>query len=130
MEKPWGYHGEWSALGSPKAKNRGAAGPKGFGRGTFRCTPFTMIPPRLFHIMSLFRLPGLVKRVFFHWRQTQPVPREQSLHWAPFIWKDSGFGLFQEMTQKTGRKSASWQLALCKKAPPPQYFYEILAVRN
>ena len=54
----------------------------------------------------------------------------QSLHWAPFIWKDSGFGLFQEMTQKTGRKSASCQLALCKKAPPPYYFYEILAVRD
>ena len=42
----------------------------------------------------------------------------QSLRWAPFIWKDSGFGLFQEMTQKTGRKSVSCQLALCKKAPP------------
>ena len=42
----------------------------------------------------------------------------QSRRWAPFIWKDSGFGLFQEMTQKAGRKSASCQLALCKKAPP------------
>ena len=28
---------------------------------------------------------------------------KQCLRWAPFIWKDSGFGLFQEMTQKTGR---------------------------
>ena len=51
----------------------------------------------------------------------------QSRRWALFIWKDSGFGLFQEMTQKTGRKSASCQLALCKKAPP-YCFYEILAV--
>ena len=58
------------------AKTRGAADPKGFGRGTSRGTPFTIIPQRLFHIMSFFRLPGLVKRDFFHWRQTKPVPRE------------------------------------------------------
>ena len=37
----------------------------------------------------------------------------QSLRWAPFIWKDSGFSLFQEMTHQTGRNSASCQLALC-----------------
>ena len=41
-----------------------------------------MIPPRLFHIMSFFRLPGLVKRDFFHWRQTQPVPRESIGHYT------------------------------------------------
>ena len=33
LEKPRGHHGEWSAPGGPKAKPRGAAGPKGFGRG-------------------------------------------------------------------------------------------------
>ena len=30
VEKPRVYHSEWSPLGSPKAKTRGAAGPKGF----------------------------------------------------------------------------------------------------
>ena len=30
MEKPCGYHGEWSALGGPKAKTLGAAGLDGF----------------------------------------------------------------------------------------------------
>ena len=33
--------------------------------GRSQGTPFTMIPPRLFHIMSFFRHPGLVKRDFF-----------------------------------------------------------------
>ena len=42
------------------AKTRGAAGPEGFGHGTSRGTPITMIPPRLFHIMSFFWHPGLV----------------------------------------------------------------------
>ena len=82
MEKPRGYHGEWSALRGPMAKTRGAAGPEGFGRGTSRGTPFTMIPPRLFHIISFFQLPGLVKRDIFHWRQTQHVPRESIGHYT------------------------------------------------
>ena len=43
---------------------------------------------------------------------------KQSFRWAPTIWKDSGFGIFQELTQKAGRNSASCQLAFCKKAPP------------
>ena len=30
LEKPRGYHGEWSALGGPKAKTRGTADPEGF----------------------------------------------------------------------------------------------------
>ena len=47
----------------------------------------------------------------------QPHSR-QSLPWAPFICKDSGFGLFQEMTKKINQKSASCQLVLCKKACP------------
>ena len=45
LEKPRGYHGEWSPYESPKAKTRGAAGPKGFGRGTSQGTPFTIIHP-------------------------------------------------------------------------------------
>ena len=48
----------------------------------------------------------------------------------PFIWKYSGFGIFPEMTQETGQNSASCQLAFCRKAPPPYYFYEILAVHD
>ena len=39
-------------------------------------TPFTTLHPRLFHIMSFFGDPGLVKRDYFHCCQTQPVPRE------------------------------------------------------
>ena len=42
----------------------------------------TMITLKLFHIMSFFWLPGLVKRDFFHWRQTQPVPRESIGHYT------------------------------------------------
>ena len=30
LEKPRGYHGDWSATGGPKGKTRGSAGPKGF----------------------------------------------------------------------------------------------------
>ena len=50
--------------------------------GRSQCTPFIMIALRLFHIMSFFWLPGLVKRDFFHWRQTQPVPRESIGHYT------------------------------------------------
>ena len=57
LEKASGYHGEWSPYGSPKAKTRGAAGPKGFGRGAYRGTPFTIIHPRLIHIFSFFIQP-------------------------------------------------------------------------
>ena len=60
-----GYHGEWSPSGSPMAKTKGAAGPEGFGRGTSRGTPFSMIPPKLFHTFSFFCHPALVKRDFF-----------------------------------------------------------------
>ena len=48
LKKPRRYHGECCAYGGPKAKTWGAAGPKGFGRGTSRGTTFTMIPPRFF----------------------------------------------------------------------------------
>ena len=66
----------------PRPKPEGPQALRVSGRGTSRGTPFTMIPPRLFHIMSFFRLPGLVKRDFFHWRQTQPVPRESIGHYT------------------------------------------------
>ena len=72
VEKPRGYHGELSPWESPKAKTRGAAGPKGFGQ----MTSFTMIHPRLFYTFSFFRHPGPVKRDFLHCRQNQPAPRE------------------------------------------------------
>ena len=52
MKKPWSYHGECCALGGPAAKILGASGPSGFGLGTSLGTTFTMIPPRLFQIMS------------------------------------------------------------------------------
>ena len=52
MKKPWRYHGECCASGGPAAKTLGACGPSGFGLGTSLGTTFTMIPPRLFQIMS------------------------------------------------------------------------------
>ena len=52
MKKPWRYHGECCASGGLVAKTLGACGPSGFGLGTSLGTPFTMIPPRLFKIMS------------------------------------------------------------------------------
>ena len=52
MKKPWRYHGECCASGGPAAKTLGACGPLGFGLRTFLGTTFTMIPPRLFQIMS------------------------------------------------------------------------------
>ena len=59
MKKPWRYHGECCALGGPAAKTLGACGPSSFGLGTSLGTTFTMIPPRLFQIMSnCFKNPG------------------------------------------------------------------------
>ena len=66
----------------PRPKPEGPQAPKGFGRGSSRGTPFSMITPRVLHIMSIFRLFILVKRDFFHWRQTQPVPRESIGHYS------------------------------------------------
>ena len=43
---------KWSPSESPAAKTIGACGPLGFGLGTSLGTPFTMIPPRLFHRFS------------------------------------------------------------------------------
>ena len=48
----------------PKPKPEGPQAPRSFGHGTSKGTPLTMIPPRLFHIMSFFQHPGLVKRHF------------------------------------------------------------------
>ena len=52
VKKPWVYHGEWSPSESPSPKTVGACGPSGFDLGTSRETPFTMIPPLLFHTLS------------------------------------------------------------------------------
>ena len=67
--------------GSPKAKTREAAGPKGFGQGSSRGTPFVMIQPRLFHTFSFFCHTGPVKRDFLHCRQTRHAPREYLTHY-------------------------------------------------
>ena len=64
-----------SPLGSPKAKTRGPQAQRVLAAGLPRRTPFTSLHPRLFHIMSFFDEPGLVKRDFFHCPQTQPVPK-------------------------------------------------------
>ena len=61
MKKPWRYHGECCASGCPAAKTQGACGPSGFGLGTSLGTTFTMIPPRLFQIMSHYI--GLGQRI-------------------------------------------------------------------
>ena len=61
MKKPWRYHGECCASGGPAAITLGACGPSGFGLGTSLGTPFTMIPPRLFQIMSHYT--GLGQRI-------------------------------------------------------------------
>ena len=52
MEKPWVYHGKCCASGGPAAKTLRVCGPSGLGLGTSLGTTFTMIPPRLFQIMS------------------------------------------------------------------------------
>ena len=50
--------------------------PWGFCPRDFPRDRLTMIHPRLFHTFSFFFHPGLVKRDFFHWVQTQHLPRE------------------------------------------------------
>ena len=64
------------ALGKSQGQNQRATGPEGFGHGTSRGTPFTMIHPRLFHKFSLFCHHGPVKRYLLHFQLTQPVPME------------------------------------------------------
>ena len=53
-----------------------------------------------------------------HWSRELVSPVCGIFVFSLKAWKDSGFGIFQEMTQETGRSSASCQLAFCKKAPP------------
>ena len=69
MKKPWRYHGEPCALRGPAAKTLGACGPFGFGLWTSLGTTFTMIPPRLFQIMSQRNWIGRL------WRYLTPIPQ-------------------------------------------------------
>ena len=62
MKKPWRYHGECYASGGPAAKTLGACSPSGFALGTSLGTTFTMIPPRLFQIISQITLVKVVKK--------------------------------------------------------------------
>ena len=69
MKKPWRYHSECCASRGPVAKTLGACGPSGFGLGTSLGTTFTMIPPRLFQIMSqceVYSLQYTVQIVHLH----------------------------------------------------------------
>ena len=52
----------------PRPTFKGPEAPRVFGRRTSQITPFTMKPPRIFRIMSLFWYPGLVHMDF-----VQPV---------------------------------------------------------
>ena len=58
----------------PRPKPKGPQAPRLFGHGTSRGTPFTMIPPRLFHTFSFFCHLGVVKRDFF-----QPMDSLESI---------------------------------------------------
>ena len=60
----------------PGEKPKGPRAQRDLAAGLSRGTPFTTLHPRLFHIMSFFGHPGLVKWDFFDCCQTQPVPRE------------------------------------------------------
>ena len=60
----------------PRPKPAGPQALRDLAAGLPRGTPFTTLHPRIFHIMSFFGHPGLVKRDSVHCRQTQPVPRE------------------------------------------------------
>ena len=60
----------------PGPKPKGPQAPRVLAARLSQGTPFTTLHPRLFHIMSFFGNPGLVKRNIFYCRQTQPVPRE------------------------------------------------------
>ena len=49
----------------PRTKAEGPQAPRVLAPGLPRGTPFTTLHPRLFHIMSFFGHPGLVKRDHF-----------------------------------------------------------------
>ena len=55
----------------PSAKAEGPQAPRVSAAGLARGTPFTTLHPRLFHILSFFGHPGLVKRDFFPCCKTQ-----------------------------------------------------------
>ena len=52
-EKALGVSWWMESLGKSRGQNLWACGPFGFGLGTSLGTPFTMIPPRLFHTLSI-----------------------------------------------------------------------------
>ena len=49
--KALGYHGEWTPWEVPRPKNLGVCGSSGFCLETYLRTPFTMIPPQLYHTL-------------------------------------------------------------------------------
>ena len=81
MKKPWRYDGECCASGGPADKTLGACGPSGFGLETSLGTTFTMIPPRLFKIMS-------------HWSlKAEGCPLNGRLHAKERSWRGLQFGV-------------------------------------
>ena len=58
------YSGEWSPWGSPKAKTRGAVGPKGFGRGFFPKEPIHHPTPKAFPYNVILLSPRTGKEGF------------------------------------------------------------------
>ena len=69
----------------PRSKTLGACGPSGFCLGTSPGTPFTMIPPRLFHTLSHSFIHWLIQSSFsskpskHHYTQTI---RARELFWG------------------------------------------------
>ena len=82
----------------PVPKPEGLQALRVFGSGTSQETPFTMIPPRLFHTFSFFRHPGLVKRDFF-----QP----EGVSWSMFVAEGTNIGRVKSQYTSLGcRKNA------------------------
>ena len=61
----------------PRPKPSGPGAPSGFGLGTSLGTTFTMIPPRLFQIMSHRILQGLLRTLDVAGQYTRATSKER-----------------------------------------------------
>ena len=87
--KDSGYHGEWSPSGNSAAKKiLGACDPSGFDLGSSLGTPFTMITPWLFHILSHSFYILLITSVIFceNIFRTPSLPNRKS--WGADIFRE------------------------------------------
>ena len=93
VEKLWRYHDEWSPLAGPAAKKKlGPAATRVFGLGTSLGTPFSKIPPRLFHTLSHSIVGSIIDDLQLIYNHGCPLPNIRMSNVPPVFYVHRIYG--------------------------------------